>query len=447
MTTSIQQLPEIVGLESRTGLVRIPPEIDVPMTPRVQRIVDTVPFRRLAGISQLGLVALVYPAAHHRRFEHSLGVFRLSLLFLRQLANDARFRNVVTPRGAERLMLAALLHDVGHWPFCHLIEDLKLAGLPRHEAVARRYLMDDELADAIRTDWSVAPDQVADLLEGRGDDDESRLLSSILSGPIDIDKMDYLMRDSLHAGVPYGRNFDQTRLIGSLCLNEAGDGLAISAKGRTAAEMMVFARYVMFSEVYWHHAVRSATAMFQRAIYRTYGQRRLPPIELAEHAFVEQLKRDSAADTSQDTHRLVDGLFGPRRVLFKRWIECDDFENPEIYRRIARKPYAWLSACSQRLAERLTAMIGMPIDADQVLIDSPPAKLEVQFNVDVLNPKSGRYQRFVELSPVVRTLAEKQFDDYVKRARVFVDPQLLPLLREIEDPELLLSETLVDADV
>ena len=76
----------------------------------------------------------------------------------------------------------------------------------------------------------------------------------MLSGPIDIDKMDYLARDSLHAGVPYGRNFDQQRLIGSLCLNEAGDGLAITDKGKTAAEMMVFARYVMFSEVYWHHA-------------------------------------------------------------------------------------------------------------------------------------------------------------------------------------------------
>ena len=89
----------------------------------------------------------------------------------------------------------------------------------------------------------------------------------MLSSPIDIDKMDYLARDSLHAGVPYGRHFDQQRLIGSLCLNEAGDGLAITDKGRTAAEMMVFARYVMFSEVYWHHAVRSATAMLQRAFY------------------------------------------------------------------------------------------------------------------------------------------------------------------------------------
>ena len=92
---------------------------------------------------------------------------------------------------------------------------------------------------------------------------------SILSGPIDIDKMDYLDRDSLHAGVPYGRNFDRNRLIQSLLVNGNGDGLAISSKGKTAAELMVFARYVMFSEVYWHHTVRSATCTVDLKSART----------------------------------------------------------------------------------------------------------------------------------------------------------------------------------
>ena len=106
----------------------------------------------------------------------------------------------------------------------------------------------------MRDEWGVKPRDVVALLSEKPRDRCGRLLRSMLSGPIDIDKMDYLDRDSLHAGVPYGRNFDQPRLIGSLCLNEAGDGLAITEKGKTAAEMMVFARYVMFSEVYWHHA-------------------------------------------------------------------------------------------------------------------------------------------------------------------------------------------------
>ena len=89
------------ALERRAGLIRIPQEIDVPLTPRVRQIIDAADFHRLAHISQLGLVALVYPAAHHTRFEHSLGVYRMALLYLRQLALDGRFQSVVSAADAE----------------------------------------------------------------------------------------------------------------------------------------------------------------------------------------------------------------------------------------------------------------------------------------------------------------------------------------------------------
>ncbi len=94
---TILDIPEVAGLDGRQGLVRIPPELDVPLTDRVRQILDTAEFRRLARISQLGLVSLVYPAAHHTRFEHSLGVYRLALLFLKRLAYDERFSRVVRP--------------------------------------------------------------------------------------------------------------------------------------------------------------------------------------------------------------------------------------------------------------------------------------------------------------------------------------------------------------
>ena len=81
-------IPEIAGLDARSSIVRIPPELDVPLTPRVRRIIDTKAFRRLANTSQLGFVQLVYPGATHTRFEHSLGVYRLSLLLLKRLAHD-----------------------------------------------------------------------------------------------------------------------------------------------------------------------------------------------------------------------------------------------------------------------------------------------------------------------------------------------------------------------
>src|SRR5207247_4949514 len=124
-----------------------------------------------------------------------------------------------------------------------------------------------EIADTLRDDWNVQPRDVTALLSEKPRDTRQRILKSLLSGPIDIDKMDYLVRDSLHAGVPYGRNFDQQRLIGSFCLNEAGDGLAIRHEGRRAADGMGVSRYVTLSEVDWHRPGRSGTSMRERAFF------------------------------------------------------------------------------------------------------------------------------------------------------------------------------------
>ncbi|MEE9603258.1 MAG: HD domain-containing protein, partial [Thermoguttaceae bacterium] len=239
--TTIRDIPEVAALDTRRGLVRIPPEFDVPLTSRVRQVIDTPEFRRLSRVSQLGLVSLVYPAAIHTRFEHSLGVYRLALVYLKQLAGDERFAKAVSREDAEVFIAAALLHDLGHWPFCHPIEDLNLPGVPSHELFANSFLLEGEIGDVLRHDWQINPRDVVTLLSEKPRNTSSRILVSMLSGPIDIDKMDYLYRDSLHAGVPYGRHFDQQRLLGSLCLNESGDGLAISDKGKTAAELMVFA--------------------------------------------------------------------------------------------------------------------------------------------------------------------------------------------------------------
>ena len=427
---SINEIPELLGLDARRGLIRIPPETDVPLTPRVQRLIDTAAFRRLSRISQLGLVSLVYPAAHHSRFEHSLGVFRNALLYLRQLSRDQRFTSVVSERDAERFIVSALLHDIGHWPFCHPLEDIRHANIPRHETLAQEFVQSDEVSQLLKDDWNLDPVAITSLLSGDAPDESSRILSSLLSGPIDVDKMDYLARDSLHAGVPYGRNFDQTRLIGSLCLNESGDALAITDKGRTAAEMMVFARYVMFSEVYWHHAVRSATAMLQRAFFEM-----IDAIEVDQlfHK-TEQPMIDTLLDASHQTpaENLLRGLFGARRRLYKRLDQYSLFQRPEVYERLARRPYDWLVRCSQRLAGHLSSAIGREISPECVLIDAPPMKREIEIKIDVFFPKESRYRSLAEVSPVVQTLAKKQFDDYVKRVRVFVSPEWIDAVNAID---------------
>jgi len=437
---TIHDLPEISNLDARRQLVRIPDQLDVPLTKRVQRVIDTAEFRRLAKISQLGLVSLVYPAAHHTRFEHSLGVYRIALLYLKQLAHDPRFAAAVTGRDAELMIVAALLHDLGHWPFCHAIEDIDLPGVPEHELFANSFLLEGDLADALRDSWGTQPREVVALLSEPPRDPAAKILHSLLSGPIDVDKMDYLVRDSLHAGVPYGRNFDQQRLIGSLCLNQAGDALAISDKGRTAAEMMVFSRYVMFSEVYWHHAVRSATAMFQRAFYLLHHRLNLDSLfRQTEAEMIGSLLQAAGEGPAKE---LLDGLFGPVRRLYKRVAQFSYFEQRELYQRLARRPYPWLVSCAEEFASVLSRHIGRRVAPTEILFDAPPMKLEVEFQIEIFFRKEGVYRPLGEVSPVVQSLARQQFDDYVKRVRVFGHPRVAAEVKDFANLSAALLETL-----
>lgn len=428
-------LPEI---QSAVSIIRISPEIDVPLTPRVRRLIDTAAFRRLSRISQLGLVGLVYPGANHSRFEHSLGVYRNAIDFLKQLASDPQTPIVFGDRDAAIFVVAALLHDIGHWPYCHAIEDMRLAGLPRHEVLAERLLHHREIAQLLQSDWDLAPEDIAQFVHPHPSATPSSMqsiLRSMLSGPIDVDKLDYLERDSLHAGVPYGRNFDRHRLVHSLCIDPERNRLAITDKGRTAAEMMVFARYVMFSEVYWHHAVRSATAMLQRAVYELREQSDLV------HAWLdmdEATMRESLVENARGKawEPCVFGLFGLRRSLYKRVAQFDRLTEPDLHRALARRPYAEIVAISERLSTLLSSHLSSPIHKHAVLIDTPPMKLEVQFDLRV-RQRDHRFRQLGEVSPVVQSLATEQFDDLVKRVRIFVAPEWRDAVRRLDLPNLL----------
>jgi HD superfamily phosphohydrolase len=421
-------LPEIVGLDSHVGSVRIPSELDVPLTNRVRRIMDTEPFRRLAKMTQVGLVSLVYPAARHTRFEHSLGVYRLALLFLKRLAHIPHFTSIISQHDAELLIVTALLHDIGHWPFCHLIEDIQIEGLPRHEVLAAEILRHGDVAELLRNDWNIEPESIIRLLSGdnSGNDSVTRLLSSILSGPIDIDKMDYLFRDSLHAGVPYGRNFDQARLVGSLCVNESGNGMAITEKGKTAAELMIFARYIMFSEVYWHHAVRSAASMFQRLFSEHYREGRIELPKFFRRTEDEVIRFFVESSQKLPVRLLAEGLFGTRRLIYKRVAQFSILERPDIYRKLAGKPYCQLCELSNQLA----TIIPGDKPPFSILIDAPPMRKEIEIKIDVFYPKENCYRALEDVSPVVRAMAQEQFDDYTKRVRIFAHPDVAVLFRE-----------------
>jgi HD superfamily phosphohydrolase len=199
---------------------------------------------------------------------------------------------------------------------------------------------------------------------------------------------------------------------------------------------MVFARYVMFSEVYWHHAVRSATAMLQRAFSMLHQSLDIDTLfRLTERPMIEAMLTAAGDGPAGE---LLEGLFGPTRRLYKRVTQYSLFQEPQLYQKLARRPYPWLVRCAENFAGLASTALSRIVAPHEVLFDAPPMKLEVEFQIDVHFPKENCYRRLGDISPVVRTLAREQFDDYVKRVRVFASPRVTEDLRSLPRlPELI----------
>ncbi|MFM7039729.1 MAG: HD domain-containing protein [Planctomycetaceae bacterium] len=438
-------IPELAQSSNSIGVLRIPVEQDVPFTPRVRALVDTPQFQRLRHVTQLALASRVYPGATHTRFEHALGVYHNALHYLWQLGRDPGFVSIVSEHDAEVLIAAALLHDIGHWPFCHPIEDMALPQMPPHEAFAAEFLgPDTELAQVLQHEWGITAQEILDVLIGHSNSGSSRLRRSILSGPIDIDKMDYLVRDSQHCGVPYGRHFDRHRLMNSLIVNAGGDGLAITSKGRTAAEMMVFARYVMFTEVYWHHAVRSATTMFARAFLELLPLLDLTALFRMEEPELIRTLRNTARTADSPAAGLTEGVFGSRRCLYKRVAEYSIFNHEDLYRRLRQQSFPAIAACAEFVCCELRSKLGRPVGRLDLIIDAPPLHREVEFRVDVWSAADRRFRPLREISPIVDSMARTQFDDCVKKVRLFATAELRADIRS-QTPAGWLDDLLRDA--
>jgi uncharacterized protein len=224
-------------------------------------LVDSAPFQRLRYVRQLGHAFLVYPGATHGRFEHGLGAYHLTKRALTALESRGELVGI-SEEDRLAVTLAALLHDVGHYPFSHSLEE---AGFPSHEAQGEARLQSGVLHQRLTAIGGTGfPARVADLIRSRSPSP----LQGLISGTLDLDKIDYLCRDSRMCGVPYG-TVDVDRLLASITMVPAGPlgqrTLGVQEKGVSALESLLFAKYQMYRNVYWHHAVRSATCMFKRA--------------------------------------------------------------------------------------------------------------------------------------------------------------------------------------
>lgn len=450
------RVPELGLGGFASGSVRVPELRNIAVTDRVVAIIDHPAFQRLRRVRMLGPIYLVYPGAMHSRFEHSLGVYGCVQWYLHSLLRHPVFAAAATEEDLLTVLAAGLLHDIGHYPFAHSLEALHLKGqdAPRHEEVGGRIIHgefpdlrgEQSIAEILRIRWGVDPDRVIRLCTGHLGEHASqidRLLKSIVSSTIDADKMDYLERDSHHLGVPYGRNYDRDRLLASLSLNQAEDSIAVSSKGKISAEMFIFARYTMFSEVYWHHTVRAASAMVENALAAFHSRTTSDPEAFLQRLLThddEMLLRwlRETTPTGSATQRLVAGLLPHQRQLYKRvatfsraYVEAS---KQRAYERIYTMDRATLFDLTSRLTARLSSLVGRPLHPAELIIDIPPRDKDRLETVDVVFPDvSGqRYYPLHELSRVVAGIQE-DFVGFVKKIRIFASPELA---RELKAHEL-----------
>jgi uncharacterized protein len=339
------------------------------------RLVDSRVVQRLRYVRQLGLAFLVYPGATHSRFEHALGTYHLARRTLALLAE--RDGTVLEGDACAVARAAAVLHDVGHYPFSHALEEI---GAPHHEDVAEPLVTEGEVAATLAAELGPsAPHRVIDLIRGRS----TSPLQGLISGSLDLDKIEYLKRDALMCGVPYGE-IDVDRLTHSLVLlpdpDTGASTLGVVEKGLAALESLLFAKYQMYRNVYWHHAVRSATAMYKRLVSDALAAGVVQAdtiVRYTDEGLLDHLSRHAPTP-------LLDAL--RQRRLYKRAFECPAAELPDGLGEWIASDWLRASAVADRLAERVGLAPG------ELLLDYPVKTQMLGLDIPVRR-RSGAVQR------------------------------------------------------
>jgi HD superfamily phosphohydrolase len=288
-------------------IVRDPLWKNIRLDETARRLVDSAPFQRLRYVRQLGLAHLVYPGATHTRFEHALGAWHLASITAALLAERGSLGDV-DPAEMPIVRATALLHDIGHYPFSHALEEI---GAPHHEEVARPLITTGPVAGILRNALgNDSPERIVALVRGAS----LSPLQGLISGSLDLDKLDYLRRDAFMCGVPYGE-IDVDRLLNAIAVVRDPDTRAptigVAEKALSALESLLFAKYQMYRNVYWHHTVRSATAMYKRVVADAIERGALRAEELAafgDEGLLSELKRRApsallAALTARRLHK------------------------------------------------------------------------------------------------------------------------------------------------
>lgn len=337
-------------------------------------VMDNPQFQRLRRIKQLGLISLIYPGANHTRFEHSIGTMHIASKLADKLD--------LNQEDKELVRISALLHDIGHGPFSHVSEGV--LSFP-HEELTKYVIKNTAIRDIVEKKFDI--DKIIEIINGEGK------FGPIVSGELDADRMDYLLRDSHYTGVAYGI-IDYERIISNINLNKH---LSLDIKGVQAAEGALVSRYFMYPSVYQHHTTRIVNSMFRRGLKKLIDRGVINENDMYKYddADIIGIFRNSEGYPKEIMERL------DNRNIFKRvkTIRLDNFKTPEKLYKIGNKEL--------RKAEEEIAM-DYDIDKDYVILNIAeyPRFDEMKTEVSV----DGKLYPLTEISNIIAALSKARFN-------------------------------------
>ncbi len=275
-------------------------------------ILDYPQIQRLRRIKQLGFISLIYPGANHSRFEHSIGTMYLAS----KLADNLELNQY----DKDLVRISGLLHDVGHGPFSHVSEAVLDVS---HEELTAYVVKKTDIKDKLSEKFDV--NDIIDIVNGKGK------LGPIISGELDMDRMDYLIRDSHYTGVAYGI-IDTERIISNLKLEKE---LILDIKGVQAAEAALAARYLMYPSVYQHHTTRILNAMFRRALENLITNNIISSKDMYKYDDMDMV---SFCRQSEGLSRDIMERLDNRKLLkVAKSVQVNRFENPNTIFKIKKE--------------------------------------------------------------------------------------------------------------
>jgi HD superfamily phosphohydrolase len=402
----------------------------IPLGKRELKLINTAEFLRLQQVKQLGFVYRIWPGATHSRYEHSLGCYNLAIRALRALLLRGSEGGLdgITTSSVQTLVVASLLHDIGHYPFSHTIEDLG-GPIVNHEQAGRAIIEKSEIATILERDYQLSPQRVADFIDppktrARSADDE--LLAHLLSGALDVDKLDYLPRDARACNVPYG-GVDVSRLLSALRVHREPNCIVVSHKGISPLNSLLHARQEMFDNIYWHHTSRSFQVMLVRAVHDAISAGALTGeqlMNLTDASLLTLLENTQMPVSTQALaaslelrrpYKVVLEVSSPAGRLFSRLEAL--FWDAERRRRVEHS-----------LATALAEMLEEEIADYEVLFDIPrPEKWEMDVWISFEHPPVGMksLMKWVEVTgQQPDDLA--RYEQHQRRIRVVVSERLRP---------------------